>query len=151
MKIFQNERIKRFIIKKFTLQDCHLLISLAATYSRASVLDFSNPTVYVPVSYLIPKPDLSVNIGSITKSFQNAVILKICKKNFKYSNVFFFKVWVALLISMICVILAFNLLRRYFKISYTFENMRHEEKQEKRDVNFYVLGVILSQGLQLLA
>jgi len=54
----------------------------APTLSRIAIVDYSHPTIYVSVSYLIPSPDLSLNILSATKPFDtwvSIIVLSISK------------------------------------------------------------------------
>lgn len=41
--------------------------------SRIQVLDFSQPNVYIPLSYIIPQPESTANAAAITYSFQTPV------------------------------------------------------------------------------
>jgi len=39
-------------------------------------LDFTHPSTYLPIGYLIPKPELTVSLTSIVKPFSNEVYFR---------------------------------------------------------------------------
>lgn len=94
---------------------------MAATSERLRVVDLTVPWTYECYAFLIPVQEQIANIFAAIKPFQ-------------------WPVWLALLISIICVITCLNLL--------------HQEDQLKRpsavrragNYYFYVLGNLLSQG-----
>ena len=56
------------------LQDCDLVTSAVATTQRLTFVDFTNPTLYLPVTYLIPKSHQSdTNVWAVMKSFHSSV------------------------------------------------------------------------------
>lgn len=52
---------------------------LSITYPRSSVIDFTLPYSYDPISLMIPFPELEMTISGITKPFQTMVCTLICK------------------------------------------------------------------------
>ncbi|XP_057378543.2 uncharacterized protein LOC130700509 [Daphnia carinata] len=105
-----------------------VIISLSSTQSRLAFLDFSHPTLYVPVSFLIPHPDSSVKVEAVVKPFQP-------------------KVWLALILAIPSVIVALALLNRYGDASLGFENPSVMKKEIRwGHSSLYVLGLLLNQG-----
>ena len=60
-------------LKKIKIKTYDIMASSVPTFSRVARIEFTNPVVYVPVSYLIPVPDQFVNILSYTKPFETWV------------------------------------------------------------------------------
>ena len=61
-------------------QDCDILVSATITPSRFNWLDFTYPTTYIPLGYLIPTAESSISLNSIFKPFANEVNAVIVAK-----------------------------------------------------------------------
>ena len=60
-----------------------MFTSSAPTLSRAAIVAYSHPAIYISVSYLIPSPAQSINILSATKPFDTWVSIIVL-------NIYFF-------------------------------------------------------------
>ncbi|KAI9553612.1 hypothetical protein GHT06_021534 [Daphnia sinensis] len=119
------------LISYLLREEIDMIISLSPTQSRLSFLDFSHPTLYVPVSFLIPVPDSSVKVEAVVKPFQP-------------------KVWVALILAIPSVILVLALLNRFADASLGFGNPSTMKKELRWGYSsFYILGLLLNQGSRL--
>ncbi len=54
-------------------QDCDVLVSASMTTSRFKWLDFTHPSTYLFVGYIIPKAEPAISLTSIIKPFSNEV------------------------------------------------------------------------------
>lgn len=64
---------KAFYLNIQSLQDCDILVSASMTPSRFKWLDFTNPSTYLPIGYLIPKAESAVSLTSIFQPFSKEV------------------------------------------------------------------------------
>ncbi|KAK4013130.1 hypothetical protein OUZ56_025370 [Daphnia magna] len=116
------------LISYLLRKEIDMIISLSPTQSRLSFLDFSHPTLYVPVSFLIPLPDSSVKVEAVVKPFEP-------------------KVWLALILAIPCVILALSLLNRHADFFLGYGNTPRMKKEPRwGHTSFYVFGLLLNQG-----
>ncbi len=56
-----------------------MVATVSSTESRATIVDFTHPNIYIPVTFAIPPPDTSVNVLAVIQPFQFPVARqKIC-------------------------------------------------------------------------
>lgn len=95
------------------IQECDLVTTAAATARRVELVDFTHPTLYMPVSFIIPTPKLSVNLLSALQPFDILVNQQHSSNAFDYeiaSPIFFcIQVWVGIAVTFIVTIGSFHL------------------------------------------
>jgi len=72
-------------------QDCDILVSATITPSRFNWLDFTYPTTYIPLGYLIPTAESSISLNSIFKPFSDEVNAVVAKRNLCFCQIFYYR------------------------------------------------------------
>ena len=61
----------------FSSKECDFAISIVPTNSRVALADVSHSQLHAVVSYVIPKPDSSVNFFAVVEPFELKVNLDL--------------------------------------------------------------------------
>lgn len=47
-----------------------MVATVSPTESRAAIVDFTHPNIYIPVTFAIPPPDTPINVLAVVEPFQ---------------------------------------------------------------------------------
>ena len=52
-----------------------MAFTVSPTSARTALVDYTQPYLYIPITYIIPRPESSVNFLAVVQPFKNSVYL----------------------------------------------------------------------------